>query len=287
MNPKIIESTVEEATLEYLAELGYSTAFAPEISPGGLSPERESHGDVILADRLRTALYRLNPNIPREAVEEAFLKVARLSSASLYDTNHNFHYWLVNGVPVEYFREDRTICGDQVKLFDFDNPENNDFLAVNQFTVIEAGRNRRADVVIFVNGLPLAVIELKNPGDENATTHGAFNQLQTYKQDIPSLFHYNELGAVHAVAYDRRESDREAGFTGTGSASERHAGTIAVPRFNSIFYGFQCQQEGSNKETRGISSVSRGQQSGRLHAESDLTEGRQAGRSGLAHARER
>jgi type I restriction enzyme R subunit len=196
MNPKIIESTVEEATLEYLAELGYSTAFAPEISPGGLSPERESHGDVILADRLRTALYRLNPNIPREAVEEAFLKVARLSSASLYDTNHNFHYWLVNGVPVEYFREDRTICGDQVKLFDFDNPENNDFLAVNQFTVIEAGRNRRADVVIFVNGLPLAVIELKNPGDENATTHGAFNQLQTYKQDIPSLFHYNELLVV-------------------------------------------------------------------------------------------
>jgi len=193
MNPKLAESSVEEATLEYLAELGYSTAFAPEISPGGASPERASHGDVILPARLRNALSRLNPDIPQEALEEAFLKVTRLSSPSLYDTNHNFHYWLVNGIPVEYFREDRTICGDQVRLFDFDNPRNNDFLVVNQFTVIEAGRNRRADVVIFVNGLPLAVIELKNPGDENATTHGAFNQLQTYKQDIPSLFHYNEL----------------------------------------------------------------------------------------------
>jgi len=177
MNPKLVESSVEEATLEYLAELGYSTAFAPEISPGGASPEREFHGDVIFPERLRNALSRLNPDIPREALEEAFLKVTRLSSPSLYDTNHAFHYWLVNGVPVEYFREDRTICGDQVRLFDFDNSSNNDFLAVNQFTVIEAGRNRRADVVVFVNGLPLAVIELKNPGDENATTHGAFNQL--------------------------------------------------------------------------------------------------------------
>jgi type I restriction enzyme R subunit len=147
---------------------------------------------VVLEDRLRQALQRLNPRVPAEALEEAFRKLTRPDLPSLVASNHLVHKFLVEGVPVEYQRSDGSLGGDLVRVLDFDDPENNDFLAVNQFTVVEDRHERRPDIVLFVNGLPLAVLELKNAADENATIWSAFNQLQTYKQQIPSLFAFNE-----------------------------------------------------------------------------------------------
>ena len=138
----------------------------------------------------------LNHSIPAEARDEAHRKVLRSESAGTVENNRRFHRMLTEGVDVEYRRQDGSIAGDKVRLVDFADPARNDWLAVNQFTVVENRKNRRADVVVFVNGLPLAVIELKNPGDENATTKGAFHQLQVYKKDIPGLFPYNEILVV-------------------------------------------------------------------------------------------
>ncbi|MBR8828056.1 MAG: type I restriction endonuclease subunit R [Gomphosphaeria aponina SAG 52.96 = DSM 107014] len=176
------ESILEQATLDILSDLGYTTLNANE--------ERTSSSDIILTDRLQSALIAINPNIPFNAIEEAIKKVSRTDSPSLIENNKQFHKYLIEGVDVEYSRENR-IKYDQVWLIDFNNPENNDFLALNQFTVIENKNNRRPDVVIFINGLPIAVIELKNPSNENATIRGAFNRLRTYKNT--SLFHYNKI----------------------------------------------------------------------------------------------
>ncbi|RMD61197.1 type I restriction endonuclease subunit R, partial [Candidatus Parcubacteria bacterium] len=193
---RFTESVVEEAALAWLEDLGYAVQHGPNIAPGEPAAERDDYAQVVLADRLRQALDRLNPDLPIEALEDAFRRVARPPGATLEARNHAVHQMLVNGVNVEYRRPDGRIAGAQVRLLDFDAPDANDWLAVNQFTVVENKRNRRPDVVIFVNGLPLAVIELKNAADENATLRAAFNQLQTYKQDIPSLFDYNALLAI-------------------------------------------------------------------------------------------
>lgn len=187
----LTESTLEEATLEWLSNLGYAVAFGPALAPGESSAERDDFGQVFLPARLRSALARLNPLLPGEAIEDAFRKVTRPNLPSLLGNNRVFHRSLVDGVPVEYSREGR-IIGGLAQLVDYEHPENNDWLAVNQFSVIEDHHNRRPDVVLFVNGLPLAVFELKNPADEKATIWNAFNQFQTYKQQIPSLFNYNE-----------------------------------------------------------------------------------------------
>ncbi|MDP2728871.1 MAG: type I restriction endonuclease subunit R [Dehalococcoidales bacterium] len=189
----ITESIVEEAAIEWFKSLGYQYLFGPDIACDGLHPERSSYGDVVLVERLRAALISLNPHIPAEAIEDAFRKLTRSDSPSLVLNNRQFHKMLANGIDVEYRHSDGRIVGDKVWLADFDNPERNDWLVVNQFTVVEGQRNRRPDLLVFVNGLPFAVIELKNPADENATIKGAFNQIETYKSDIPSLFHYNEL----------------------------------------------------------------------------------------------
>ncbi|GIW81353.1 MAG: DEAD/DEAH box helicase [Gemmatales bacterium] len=189
MTKALTESEVEQAALDWLAGLGWQTAFGPDLL------ETERGGDfslVVLEDRLRQALQRLNPNVPTDALEEAFRKLTRPDRPSLVANNHLVHKFLVEGVPVEYQRPDGSLGGDLVRVLDFDDPENNDFLAVNQFTVVENRHERRPDIVLFVNGLPLAVVELKNPADEDATIWSAFNQLQTYKQQIPSLFAYNE-----------------------------------------------------------------------------------------------
>ena len=185
------ESHVEQATLDWFQELGYSYAFGPDLAFDGTRPERESYEQAFLSDRLKAALARINPAIPAEALEDAFRKITRLPSTSLITSNRTFHRALVNGIEVEYRREG-TLVGDRVQIFDFEHPENNDWLVVNQFTVIENNHNRRPDVVVFVNGLPLAVIELKNAADENATIWSAFNQLQTYKNQTPALMVYNE-----------------------------------------------------------------------------------------------
>lgn len=190
------ESTVEDATLTWFGELGYATAYGPDIAPGEPASERNVFSDVVLAGRLREAIGRLNPAIPEEAREDAYRKVLRLITPSLIQTNRAFHAYLRDGVPVEYPRADGSLAGDTVQLIDFAHPQNNDWLAVNQFTVIEGPHNRRPDIVVFINGLPLAVIELKNAADEAATIWSAFNQLQTYKQEIGSLFAYNEVLVV-------------------------------------------------------------------------------------------
>jgi type I restriction enzyme R subunit len=154
------------------------------------------YGDVVLTRRLADALARLNPDIPPATLDDAFRRLTRLDSPSLEGNNHMLHRYLVDGVPVEYQRRDGSIAGGAAQVLDYVHPENNDFLAVNQFTVVENHHERRPDIVLFINGLPLAVIELKNAADPNATIWSAFNQLQTYKHQIPSLFAYNEALVV-------------------------------------------------------------------------------------------
>ena len=186
------ESVVEDAALAWLDGLGYAVQFGPTIAPGEAAAAHENYGQVVLAGRLRDALARLNPDVPPAALDEAFRKLTRPDRPTLAANNHAAHRMIVEGVPVEYFRPDGSLGGDLVRVLDFDDPDNNDWLAVNQFTVVENRHERRADVVLFVNGLPLAVMELKNAADEKATIWAAFNQLQTYKQQIPALFTFNE-----------------------------------------------------------------------------------------------
>ena len=192
MTTSFTESIVEQAALEWLAALGYTLQDGLAIAPGSPFAERQEYTQVVLEQRLRQALARLNPQAPPSALEDAFRKLTRLDGPSLEARNHRFHRLLVEGVTVEFSRPDGSIAGLQVNVLDFDQPENNDWLAVNQFTVLENKHNRRPDIVLFVNGLPLAVFELKNAADENATIWNAYHQLQTYKQQIPSLFDYNE-----------------------------------------------------------------------------------------------
>ena len=178
MSKAIIESEVEQVVLDILSKLGYKIIYGPDIAPDGDSPEREDYSVVVLIDRLRAAIDKLNPSVPIEVREEALKKVLRVESPDFVANNQCFHKMVVDGVDVEY-RKDGRIVGDKVWLFDFNKPRNNEFLAVNQFTVVENNNNRRPDVVLFVNGLPLGVIELKNPADENATIESAFNQFET------------------------------------------------------------------------------------------------------------
>jgi len=191
--PKVItESEIEDVVLDILSELGYKVLHGPDIAPDGVRPERSDYSEVVLVDRLKSAIDEINPSIPSAAKEEAIKKLLCFESPSLVVNNQRFHKFLVDGVDVEY-RKDGRIVGDKVWLFNFDKPKKNEFLAVNQFTVIENNMNRRPDVVLFVNGIPVAVLELKNPADENASCRSAFNQFETYKVQIPSLFRFNEV----------------------------------------------------------------------------------------------
>ncbi len=187
------ESVVEDAALAWLEALGYSILHGPDIAAGMPGAERSDPGyrDVVLEQRVRDALATLNPALPADALEDAFRKLMRNDAPSLVERNRALHRMLVDGVTVEYRRPDGSIAGAQARVIDFDTPDNNDWLAVNQFTVAEGQHTRRPDVVLFVNGLPLTVIELKNPADENATVWSAFQQLQTYQAQIPALFASN------------------------------------------------------------------------------------------------
>ena len=187
----ITENEIEEIALGYLQSLGYNYLNGLVISPDGEHPERQ-YTDVVLTTRLRDAIDKLNPTITQDAKEDALKKVLRTESPNLLINNENFHRYLTDGVDVEV-RTPSGIRGEKVYIIDFTNPENNEFLAVNQFTIIEGSQNKRPDLILFVNGLPLVVVELKNAVDENANVKSAYNQLQTYKQAIPSLFTYNEL----------------------------------------------------------------------------------------------
>ena len=187
----VSESAVEEAALGWLAALGWSVAHGPDIAPDTPNAERGDYGEVVLGERLRAALARLNPDLPDEALHDARRKLTRPEGTTLVARNRAFHRMVVDGVTVEYRDRSGAIRGAQARVIDFDDRRANDWLAVNQFTVVENRRERRPDVVLFVNGLPLAVIELKNPADENATIASAHRQLQTYKAEIPSLFAFN------------------------------------------------------------------------------------------------
>lgn len=191
--PFLSEEEVEQALLTHFAQLGYATAHGDTIGPDGPQPERPSHDVVILHQRLADAVNRLNPGIPAEARQDAVQRVMQTELPNLLEENRRIHRLLTDGVDIEYQDTDGTLATRTVRLIDFDRPADNDWLAVNQFTVIHAGHQRRPDVVVFVNGLPLAVIELKAPGSEGAHLLGAYNQLQTYKAQIGPLFHTNAL----------------------------------------------------------------------------------------------
>ena len=189
---KLSESFVEETALTWFEGLGYSITSGPAISPGEIGAEREDYDKVVLIERLRNALESINANIPPDAIDEAVRKIIRTEYPSLIENNRRFHRMLTDGADVSY-RDNGRVVHDKVWLLDLNDPANNDWLVVNQFTVVENRVNRRPDMVVFVNGLPLAVIELKNPADEKATIRQAYNQFQTYKEDIPALFSFNEL----------------------------------------------------------------------------------------------
>lgn len=185
------EDKVEQEALKILADLGWEILNGPEIGPDG-SSERKYH-EVFLDTRLTVAVQKLNPQISSEGLDRVRTLLSRSTMPTLLTDNHDFHEFLVNGLDYEYRDDNGEIRTDKVWLFDFENPENNEFVAVNQLTVIQGENNRRPDIVLFVNGLPLGVIEIKDPSDEKATIKKAYNQLQTYMNEIPALFRFNEL----------------------------------------------------------------------------------------------
>lgn len=189
----VSEADVEALVLKQLGTLGYAVSHDAEIGPDGKTPEREAYADVVLTKRLTAAIERLNPAIPPQARGDALRKVLATEKPTLVEENRRLHKLMVEGVGVEFSTENGEIRGDNVRLIDFEDLTANDWLVTGQFTVIEGGINRRPDIVVFINGLPLGVIELKAPGGENATLSGAHNQLQTYKTQIPSLFRTNAV----------------------------------------------------------------------------------------------
>ncbi len=208
---KICENTIEEFCVELLEQLGYHYVYAPDIAHDGDNPERTSFEDVLLIDRLQNAIQRINSKVPADSQIEALKEIQRISSPELLTNNETFHRMLTEGINVSYQKngQDR---GDLVWLIDFHNPQNNEFVVANQFTVIENGNNKRPDVILFVNGIPLVVIELKNPADEKATVKSAFKQIETYKSIIPSLFTYNAFNII-SDGLEAKTGSLSAGYT--------------------------------------------------------------------------
>ncbi|UOK49056.1 type I restriction endonuclease subunit R (plasmid) [Bacillus tropicus] len=188
---KYNESELETAALEWLEELDYEIVEGPDIAPDGDYVERESFRDVVLVDRLRDSLQKINPTVDRKVIEEAIQKIIANASPNIVLNNKQFHKFVTDGIEIQTQGADGYNPTVSVYVFDFENPKNNDFMAVNQFTVIEGQANKRPDIIVFVNGLPLVVIELKNATNEDVDITDAYNQLQTYKQAIPTLFRYN------------------------------------------------------------------------------------------------
>ncbi len=211
MKTKITESEIESFAINLLEKQGYRYIYGPSIAPDSDTPERAFFEEVFLTDRLRNAVSRINPAVPADAREDAIMQIQRLATADLIANNEAFHRLLTEGVRVNY-QKDGQVRGDLVWLINFRQPENNDFVVLNQFTIIENHVNKRPDVILFVNGIPLVVIELKNPADENATVHSAFKQLQTYKQTIPSLFACNGF-LVISDGLEARAGTLSSGFS--------------------------------------------------------------------------
>lgn len=208
---RITENTIESFAIELLEKLGYTYIYAPDIAPDSENPERESFEQVLLVQRLQNAVRKINPSIPADAQAEAIKEIQRIASPELLANNETFHRLLTEGIPVSK-RVDGDDRGDRVWLIDFKNPHNNEFVVANQFTIIENGNNKRPDVILFVNGIPLIVIELKNAADENTTINSAFKQVETYKTIIPSLFTYNGF-VVISDGLEAKAGSISAGFS--------------------------------------------------------------------------
>lgn len=192
----ITENEIEQIALGYLKTLGYLYVYGPAISPDELNPQPErQYNEVVLVQRLRTAIEKLNPNLPPDAQEDAIKKVLRTDSPDALLNNETFHRYVTEGIDVEV-RTAEGLRGTKVYLVDFQEPTNNEFLAINQFTIIEGNQNKRPDIILFVNGLPLVVIELKNAVIEKADLQAAYNQIKTYQQAIPSLYIYNAFNII-------------------------------------------------------------------------------------------
>lgn len=208
---KLLESDIEQMLIDQLKAKGYQYLYGPDIAPDGETPMRASFDEVVLRDKLEAAVRKLNPSLPYSVQDEAVKTVLRISSPDVLANNEEFHRLLTEGVPVSVHK-DGVERGARVWLIDFNDPWNNEFTVVNQFTIIENGHNRRPDVLLFVNGLPLVIFELKNAADENATIQSAFRQIETYKQQIPSLFTYNAL-VVISDGLEARAGSLSAGFS--------------------------------------------------------------------------
>lgn len=188
----ITEDQLEQVTIGWFKELGYAHVFAPELAPDGIKPERHDFRQVILTGRLHAALTRLNPGVPSNAITNAILQLANPNVPGLLASNRQFHRWMTQGLPIKYM-DGKQEVGIRLKIIEFNDPAANDWLVANQLAITGAKHNRRPDLVVYLNGLPLVVLELKNPADEHVDIWAAFNQLQTYKSDIPDLFTANAL----------------------------------------------------------------------------------------------
>ena len=209
--PTLTESKIEEFAIGLFEQLGYRYLYGPDIAPDGTNPKRVSFEEIVMVESLRHAVYRINHTLPQEVCNEAINQVLRIASPDLLSNNETFHRMLTEGVSVSVHKEGAE-RGELVWLVDFDNPLNNDFTVVNQYTIVENSHNKRPDILLFVNGLPLVVIELKNAVDENATVQSAFRQMETYKETIPSLFTYNSI-IVISDGLEARAGSLSAGFS--------------------------------------------------------------------------
>ncbi len=190
------EDTLEQAALSWFESLGYSVVFGPNIACDGDSPERKNYGEVILESRLRDALSSINKKAPPSAIDDAIRKILITESPSLIINNRNFQKMITDGIDVQFNRPDGTLKTEKVYLFDFENADNNDWAVINQFTVIENGVNRRPDIMIFLNGIPLVIFELKSASHEDTDIQKAFHQIDTYIKDISSIFTYNSFCVI-------------------------------------------------------------------------------------------
>ena len=241
--PSFYESEVEEAALSWLSSLGWQTAYGPDIAPDTPGAERTDFTQVVLEERLRDALLNLNPDLPPSALETGLRQLINPVGPTLEARNRSFHHALTRGVTVPVRRPDGTTSGEPAAVVDFENPANNDWLAVNQVTVRENQSTRRADIVLFLNGLPLGIIELKNPADENADVWDAWNQLQTYKAELPTLFSMNEVLMV-SDGLHARVSTLTAGkewFKPWKTMDDQEPGAANLPELQVMLEGV-CEQ---------------------------------------------
>ena len=229
---KLLESDIEQMAIELLKAKRWEYLYGPDIAPDGETPMRAAFDEVVLREKLERAVVRLNPSVKEEVRDEAIKTVLRIASPDTLANNEAFHRLLTEGVPVSTY-QDGMERGERVWLVDFEDPWNNEFTVVNQFTIIENGHNRRPDVLLFVNGLPLVVIELKNAADENATIESAYRQIETYKQQIPSLFTYNEL-IIISDGLEARAGSLSAGFSRFTAWKSEDGENIASPLMSQL-----------------------------------------------------